>query len=719
MPSYYEIMQINLSTLIDAADGWKAMADKFKKLEDVYEKEVQGVASGNSWTGESALSASAKFRMTRNEFDSAQKEARAMESLLRDAHGQFTELKGRVKSAVTEATGAGMKVSDQGIASYDFSKVDAATANSVRHDPDLRDIENSYTKKIMDAVKSIADYDLDVKAALLNASGADGTSPFGFNSKPVNDVEAIEALALTDKINSGNASAKELERYNDLLRQNSDEKHFSEAYLNSLGAKDTLLLADRMNLAANERDISASDKKLFNSINAGLADTVASGTKDPGSYAYRPFMNGLKAAGDDDLDGGASPTSGYRVLVTLMSNGEGYGKEFLNEVGDDMIKAEKSQPNASVNFYDPSRPNLVADPLDGLLNIMSKQPDASTYFLDPEAQGNKNDHLEYLLTKREWPDSAISAPGTAPIDMGNPYQAAGLGAAIEAASTGHEPGGPPGEPGPHSEGQARVMHNAIRLLDDEMGGDEFPKDLENLRQPMARALTDYVADTHIILGGQESAYGGSSGNDGINGSGDKSHLAVGQGSLIRIMRGIADDAPSYSLLYETERAYSAQQLAEAPAFHGDKNHGSSADWDHRGREIGVAMGAFNGIGADVYKDKMDDRVEWAEDTSTYSSIGANGLIGEIPFVGTAGGALIDSVAYDWTKDVVNTAEDQGKKDSSGNFSKGVDGTNALFDGWREKEKFPENHGAFVSAKDNAGDGYDAGRGAARAHLQFP
>lgn len=99
------------------------------------------------------------------------------------------------------------------------------------------------------------------------------------------------------------------------------------------------------------------------------------------------------------------------------------------------------------------------------------------------------------------------------------------------------------------------MHNAIRYLDDEMGGDEFPEDLENLRRPMAKALADYVPDTHIILNGQESDYGGVAGKDSIHGSGDKAHIAVGQGSLIRVMRGISDDAPSYSLLHESERTY--------------------------------------------------------------------------------------------------------------------------------------------------------------------
>lgn len=409
MPSYSEIVQTDLSALTSAADGWKAMATQFKTMEDVYKDEVQSVSAGNGWMGSSAQTAATNAGMTRGEFASAQKEALAMESLLRDAHTRFTDLKGRVKSAVADAEAAGMKVSDQGIASYDFAKVSGDTAKAIRHDPDLPEVERSWTRRIGDAVKAVTEFDADVKTALLNASGADGTAMFGFNSKPVGDVEAVEALALTSKVRDGKASPEELRHYNEILKQNGDDKHFSEAYLHALGAKDTLDLADRMNLAANDRGTSAADKNLYESINAGLASTVASGTKDPASYAYKPFVDGLKEQGPE-LVGKGLPTHGYQALVTLMGKGDGYGKQFLNDIGDGIIEAEKDDPTMYAHAYDPKRPNLVADPLDGLLGIMAKDPDSATYFLDPDAAGNKNEHLKYLLDDREWQDPGSRAP---------------------------------------------------------------------------------------------------------------------------------------------------------------------------------------------------------------------------------------------------------------------------------------------------------------------
>ncbi|MFD8415807.1 hypothetical protein ACFV2Q_29315 [Streptomyces sp. NPDC059650] len=714
MPNYAEIMQTDLSALTTAADGWKAVAAQFKTMEDVYKDEVQKVSTGNGWLGTSATTAATNSSITRQEYASAQKEALAMESLLRDAHARLTDLKGRLVSAVSDAKAAGMKVSDDGNASFDFSKVDAGTAKAARHDPDLPEIERAWTRRISDTVKAITEFDADVRTALLNASGADGTAMFGFNPKPVNDVEAVEALALTQKIRDGKASPEELRHYDEVLKQNSGDKHFSEAYLNGLGAKGTLLLADQVNLASHDRGTSTADRKLYESINSGLAGTIASGTKDPDSYAYEPFVNGLKEQGPELVAKGLRPTYGYQALVTLMAHGDGYGRQFLNDVGDGMIAAEKSNPHMYDHPYDSQRPNLVSDPLDGLLGIMAEDPDSATYFLDPEAPGNRNEHLKYLLTEREMPDPWSAAGVGQPIGM-HGDKTAGLGAALQAAATGHTDGEKLGPPGPHTEGQARVMHNAVRLLDAEMGGDTFPKHLEGLRQPMAKALVDYVADTHVILGGQESDLGGINGSDSIHGSGDGARIAVGQGSLVRVMRGVADDGPAFALLVEAERMYSAEQLTAAAPYKGDL-HGGSADWDNRAHGIGAASGALNGIGADVYRDKEDDAGKWAESTSEHTAAVVNGLIGEIPIVGTLGGSLIDSAKYEWVEGIKDEAEEQAKKDSSNNYGAGMEGNNKLFHQWGEQRGISQDP-AFTHARNEAGEGYTTGRDAARAHLK--
>ncbi|WP_158708579.1 hypothetical protein [Streptomyces sp. NRRL S-244] len=50
---------------------------------------------------------------------------------------------------------ARMKVSDAGVASYDFGKADPDTAKAIRHDPDLPEVERSRTQRIADTVKAV------------------------------------------------------------------------------------------------------------------------------------------------------------------------------------------------------------------------------------------------------------------------------------------------------------------------------------------------------------------------------------------------------------------------------------------------------------------------------------------------------------------------------------------------------------------------------------
>lgn len=715
MPTYQQILEMDFSVLTRAADSWKSTAAKYKSLADVFDKGVRSLSVGTDWRGESANASLQPLGVTRQEYAAAQRQSLAMESLLRDAHSTFVRLKGQLKSAIADAVAAGMKVSEGGVATYDFSKVDAATAHSVRHQPDLREVEQSYTRNITNAVKAVNDFDEYVKRALISETASDGSSPFGFNARPVGDIEAAAATGLAEKIRSGKATPQELEEFRNLVRQNSGDKHFSEAFLHALGAKEMVLLSDQMNLAAHERGPSASDRKLYESINAGLASTVASGTKDPNSYAYRPFVDGLKAFGDDTW-GGTNPLHGYQALATLMSHGEGYGKQFLNEVGDGIIATEKANPRIWDHAYDVERPNLVTDPLDGLLKVMGKDPAAAEYFLDPAAEGNKNDHLKYLLTEREWSTSYMAPLYGTPKELEDPDRASGLGAAIQAAATGHEPGEKLGPPGPHTEGQARVMHHAIRELDGEMKGDELPEKLSGLRVPMARALADYVADTHVIFEGQN--LGGVGGQESISRSDQGGHqIAVGQGSLVRVTRGLADDPYAFSLLHSAERVYAASLLDQLPAFAGSA-HSESAAWNVEAKGIGHALGALNGIGEDVIADRHDDRDEWAEKTTTYTVNGVNAFVGEIPVVGSAASSLVDTVGFDWQKEQEDKNEDEAKRDRSKNYGTGADGLNQLLGNWGERESIVRSK-AYEAAQDEANAAFDEGLGDAARHLRPP
>ncbi|MFB6583550.1 hypothetical protein ACFCYC_40130 [Streptomyces sp. NPDC056402] len=217
-----------------------------------------------------------------------------------------------------------------------------------------------------------------------------------------------------------------------------------------------------------------------------------------------------------------------------------FDDQFLYDLGDDLISAEKKHPGI-FTMWGAGHDGIDTDAIDGLLDVMSKNPDAATAFFDAKGNGPDgdkvtNDHLHYLVGNgdgtRDWPRNTVL--GFHNTDLVDPTSHAGLGAALEAATTDHTPLGPQQEPWPvtpHTDAQARVMHDVIG----ELGPSQ--KIHENLREPLARALSSYTEDTHQMLGSMGSSqYITSATGDGLFHDGDKTHMAVTQQDLASVPR---------------------------------------------------------------------------------------------------------------------------------------------------------------------------------------
>lgn len=200
MPTYHEIMTTDLATLTTAADRWDGMAKELHKLETAYAKEVHGITLGPSWQGFSGDVAQERLGWTLKEFQKAQIEAKAIASLLRDAHTQFVHMCNKLKSARADAVAAGMKVSDQGVVSYDTEKLTQGDRQALAHDPEyqrsVREAVASWQALVDQCVKNAGDADRDVEYALrtvvLDTDAGDGTFN-GFNGKAKGDLDAYQA----------------------------------------------------------------------------------------------------------------------------------------------------------------------------------------------------------------------------------------------------------------------------------------------------------------------------------------------------------------------------------------------------------------------------------------------------------------------------------------------------------------------------------------------
>ncbi|MFF8956304.1 hypothetical protein [Streptomyces sp. NPDC014894] len=181
-------MSTDLSALTAAAGKWEEMAGRFKALEERYEREVHGITLDRVWAGLSARAANDRFTVTLKEFRGARQEAKAVAAVLRDAHAQLADLQRRVETARAGAVEAGMRVSDQGVVSYDTERLTQAERTAYVHDGnyqrDVRAAAAEWSAHIRRAVYSVsvADDGLRVllEAAVRDSDPFDGTLN-GFN----------------------------------------------------------------------------------------------------------------------------------------------------------------------------------------------------------------------------------------------------------------------------------------------------------------------------------------------------------------------------------------------------------------------------------------------------------------------------------------------------------------------------------------------------------
>ncbi|MEU0006500.1 hypothetical protein ABZ079_20055 [Streptomyces sp. NPDC006314] len=630
MPTYHEILATDLSTLSTAAEHWDDVAKGFHTQETTYRRDVHGITLGSTWQGLSANAANGRFDVTLKEFQKAQTEAKAIASLFRDAHTQFVDLRKKLESARDDAVAQGMKVSDQGVVSYDTGKLSQGNRQALAHDPDyqesVRTSVASWQARIDQCVKDVNDADKGVEVAfqavVTDSDTADGTIG-GFNGKAQGDIEKYEANEAKDiaaRVNTGKATASDYKELQRLFHDNSGDTAFSQTLLDDLGARGTLQLSNSLDSLAHYDDKKHGGQYL--DIQKGLATTLATATQDPHSSFYKDFRADMRKAGTEQFKvDGLSPipdekVRGYQSLVTLMQQGNGYSGQFLEDTADDIRHAEEShmaEGNTESlwalrdEFSGKDRGWFANDPLDGVLGIMSHDPKTSTEYLDPA----HNDNLQYLLHGRDW-DTVVDHFATPPggTTTGMPVMAEdgdvrkGFGAALEAATTGQAPGDYHAI-GRHTEPQARILQHTINTLYTDKHAQDLPK---NLTTPLAHILTSYTPDTHEIYAESSSKYDTDWDSEGsVWTDKDGTHMAVGHQRLAAVMRGVANDPEAFGHLYGAEQQYSHHVLETIPADAGDKTIRD------RIVESSRAMGAYDGIRSDIIYDERFKKTQWAAD----------------------------------------------------------------------------------------------------------
>ncbi|MEV5876816.1 DUF6571 family protein [Streptomyces sp. NPDC052101] len=729
MPTYHEILTTDLSTLTTAAERWDGMAKELNKQETAYRRDVHGITLRPTFAGESRQAANARFGVRLTEFQSAQTEAKAIASLLRDAHTQFVDLRKKLESARDDAIAKGMKVSDQGVVSYDTEKLSPGDRQELAHDPDsqesVRKSVASWQARIDQCVKDVDDADKGVEVAFTavvkGPDMGDGTTP-GFNGKAQGDIEKYEAQEADDiarRVAKGErVSAADLAELRRAFRDNKGDNAFSQTFLVGLGPDSTIKFTNELNHLAYSSD--KSHENVYMDLQSALADTVASATQVPGSVAdmppgspkfkawldsadgafYRQWMQGLEKYGTKNYGSNSNPLHGYQSFVSMMQQSDTkYDDQFLYQMADDLITAEKNHPGFFTE-WGTGHDGIRADALDGLLGVMSRNPDAATHFFDPAGNGSGadhvgNDHLHYLLNARDWPKDVLDRTGFSVID--DPLNRAGLGLALEAAATGHLPLQGNQEPLPtytHETDQTRVMNGILGELD--QGSSTSVPD--NLRKPIAWALGEYAPDTHEILGGlngddathMKDGYFPDTKDPG------RAHLSTRPDTLVHVMRGLSDDPDAYATLHKAESRYIDAELDKLP------KGATGYDQSNPLAKSGAALGTFTAIREDVLNDgRMDaySKADWKAKVA-YHIIG--GALTPL-YVTTAGGTTIavgdalqrgvDTWAWDWDNNMKAHADAKANEGINDQFLKSNTEMRILVQEWgRDRFDINTTHG---------------------------
>ncbi|MES4888081.1 hypothetical protein [Streptomyces sp. NPDC096012] len=501
MPTYHEIMTADLGSLTTAADRWDGMAAEFAKREGEYRKDVYGVSTGPaSWAGMSAEAAHGRFAVTLREFAYAQTEAKAIASLLRDAHAQFVALKGRLTAVRREAVAAGIRVSERGLVAHD---PDSGAAAAHR---DPASAVHSWQERIDKAVRDVTDADTGVRIALA-AVVVDSAAPAGgpgFNGRATGDVERYEALAaeraLARLSRGDRLSGRELAELERTFRDNAGDEAFSRTLLDGLGAEGTIRLTNQLNDLMHVRGGRSGALLLScSAIEAGLADSLATATRHTDSDWYRQWRTDMRDAGVERFPTAEQAARldqavGYQSLVTLMRHGHGYAPDMLEDLTDDMIAAERREPGIwrlKGEYAGPHGGWFANDPVDGALGIMSRDPATAAHYLSSDAR------MTYLVKDRDWdvtlhvrqgPTATLYAAGLDADDR------AGFGAALQAAATGIDPSDRHAHYVAHGERNEAVFRSALAQL--AARGDDFPP---SLRRPLADVLVNHGATVHASM----------------------------------------------------------------------------------------------------------------------------------------------------------------------------------------------------------------------------
>ncbi|MGW5018109.1 DUF6571 family protein [Streptomyces cacaoi] len=654
--TYTDLLSVDFASLESAVADWEKIQSKLKTRAGEAENDMNRKARDAVWEGANAGAVRPFVRKIAEEVGDLRDEAESIHNLISGACKDLIGIQKKVKSEAARAKELDIHIKDNGdgTVTCEFPEGDTPVVaphgefyggtGRNRTDKERKDrdeIEQRINSLIGEArtVDGTARY---VRKAVGNSKYDAGHATYS----SLDDAQSREAADLGKKELRLAAQGKELptaelSRFRDLTKYNADDPEFATGFYRRMGAKNALRLHAQLGIDAST---DGGDKrlKLSRSIQNSMDKSLALATQDGGGksgdakHLGSDWRDELKKAGKEPihLHDPQSPMRGknampeqtvlgYQALSNMLRHGK-YDKDFLTEIGNDMVETERGMDRGSGGWPGPQGPRREADmnldpkggrgfdPMVGLMKGLSNNPDAATDFFNGNTGGGSEDdapkkmsNFDYFLGRRQ-EDGGLQ-PRDWSADGGEKADALGkdaMGSALEAATTGRTPGDSDG-PSKHSAEQADLFHKTVRRLgDSEMepwmrhGGKLAP-----LQSHMGDMAADYMRDIQRAITdtppGLLAEYGE-----------DAQLSEVGKDRLGRFVRNASQDPDGYASIMHSSHGISAELMREA--MHDPPEGHSLSEAASMGAQPGAHVAAQAAEGRADGIEAAEDKVGAAE-----------------------------------------------------------------------------------------------------------
>ncbi|MFJ4919940.1 hypothetical protein [Streptomyces sp. NPDC088725] len=649
----------NFAALDETVKDWSSVIKSLTRLEKDARDDMKSKAEKASWAGVNATVSRQFIDKTAGEFTDAVSQATSIRDILKDTREKLADFQKKLNAAVGEMEKQSIYITDQGHAIATLPS-GAAAGSGTFHQPTEEELDSAQ-RRVADILWEADEADRIANRALRAlAKGDYGFSDGGPSSLKEADRRQgkEDAEYWAKKAAKGHAdewSDEDLQRFNDVLKNQRDNPAFTETFATRMGADGTLQfwrdLADPGHGQTPEGDRA----KLLEKVQGNLSMSLANATHGH-TPAMEAWKNDILAAGGKQFshDGVMTKPYGFQIMSSLMSKGK-FDTEFLNSYGDKMVEFERDftgkarnvdagwlwdHPTRQLQLSYPPDPDGVNDPMAGFMEALGHNPEASVNFFNASTgEGEEVErNWDYLFGKdeeaRKWP-----ADTDAKEDLYGK-----VGHALESATSG-VPHGSDTPPGKHSADSSLLVQKIVKTF----GSD--PKLIEEF--PMSSSLGNITAEYMRDV------------QDGLNGEreiptyGSNANLGGDPAALKNFLAGVGKDPDAYGAILNSQQAVTTELINETYQDR-DKFKELSAEVSNK-----VAPGIeISGIMAEsrtqsVYDDKIASDAEFNEGITNADMWVGRVIdmgIGKIP----VGGDVVSTV----TGDIREAVLDHYTRDSS-------------------------------------------------------